>query len=121
MLDYQVCIFINCPLDLFQVIGLNVDTLSVYKLSSVPIILGHSAISFDVNVYWFMFSTIEKERKTEKSEYFRHIISYLYITDVAKIGIVFDTYKYLKGKIRSSFTVHRSSLTSSKLLRSFCA
>lgn len=75
MVDYQVGILVNSPFNLFKVIGLDADALSIHKFGSVPVILGHSTIPFYMNMYRLMLPALEEKRKPEKSEYLRHTIS----------------------------------------------
>ena len=72
--------------------------LKKFKLLSVPYELGQTSITFYMYMQWFMFFTVKEERKPEKSKYLWNKIYLLYLFLFAKIGIIFDTAKFLAKK-----------------------
>lgn len=73
-LNDNVGIIINNSGNPFQVSCLYPFRFSQIETAIIVIVhkSGASAISFDVNVQWFVLSTIEIEYETEKSEEFWH-------------------------------------------------
>ena len=67
------------------------------ELASVPDILSHTTVPFDVNMDRLMLLAIKEERKTKESKYFWHI-SISFYSDSAKIGIIFDTNNFFAKK-----------------------
>ena len=89
-LDNQVGILVNDRLNLLQVVSLYVLLNKQYKLASVPDILSHTTVPFNVNVDRLMLLTVKEEGESKESKYFWHI-SISFYSDSAKIGIIFDT------------------------------
>jgi len=77
-LDNQVGILVNDRLNLLQVICLYLLLYKQCELASVPDILSHTTVPFDVNMDRLMLLAIKEERKTKESKYFWHISISLY-------------------------------------------
>ena len=89
-LDNQVGILVDDRLNLLQVICLYLLLNKQYKLASVPDILSHTTVPFNVNVDRLMLLTVKEEGESKESKYFWHISISIY-SDCAKIGIIFNT------------------------------
>ena len=79
--DNQVGILINDRLNLLQVIGLYLLFNKQCKFVSIPHILGHSTVPFNVNVNRLMLLAIKEEGITKESKYFWHISIYYWCKD----------------------------------------